>query len=147
MKPRKNPPPRFKKFMRAARTGGSNSVISLHTIKTPEQLPGVVLAAIGGNHEAQLLTRIIEMWVKQLVKTLPGEAPLCGTCDHEFSWPSACPAALVVAMPYANNHNDAVVTGLCTTCVVRAGDDLSPLALKVWHKILPGAEVLPEGTA
>jgi hypothetical protein len=123
----------------------SKGVMEMEIIKTPEQLPQLMLAMCNDDLDAQRKALIINDWLSVLNRARPGTATLCGRCPHEFSRTSL-PAAMMIATPFAGTIPQAVVLGICETCCEQVGwDNMPDFALQLWRKISPQAYVTPIG--
>ena len=86
-------------------------------------------------------------WLNWSATAKRGEAPLCLSCDAEFSGVTR-PAAFAMVVPFANPAA-ALVSGICVDCAARAqsNDGLMASALRGWRAAWPDLHTVEGGRA
>jgi hypothetical protein len=94
----------------------------------------------------------IGQWLATTGKLAPGNAPLCLTCETEFSRGAPKPAAFLITTPYSKtwgcDKTAVLVSGVCAPCSARSDADLLAHARELWLQNNPGSFEMPsEGHA
>jgi hypothetical protein len=88
--------------------------------------------------------RVIASWIGALI--VGDHAPLCMSCDTEFKFRNAPPAAFMLLFPFRDNPEIGSATGICERCAARSDDELMEAALAfVRGSLLPDARRLEPG--
>jgi hypothetical protein len=138
-------PKDMKKFLKDARHHKSKPGVALHVqLILQTDSPGLIAAAFSGDVTAERLVLIIDRWLKITAAAPPGNRSLCinDDCAVEFSG-TQMPVAFMITQAFNDKAKQMVVGGLCEACFTRvtSADELDDLALKMWRKILPDAQI------
>ena len=104
-------------------------------------------SAASGDARGAAIMRALNDWLSWSATAKRGEAPLCLSCDAEFSGVTK-PAAFALAVPFANPVA-ALVSGICGNCAARAqrSDGLVASALRGWRAVWPDLRAVEAGRA
>ncbi len=116
-------------------------------IVTPPDIRLALDAAATGDPRAAAIMQALNDWLTWSATARPGDAPLCLSCDVEFTG-GAVPTVFAMAVPFANPVA-ALVSGVCYDCAARArrGDGLMASALRGWRAVWPDLRAVEGGRA
>jgi hypothetical protein len=120
----------MREFHRQTRKGGGAFEA---TIIRPEHVPGL---------EERYLKTIHE-WFKVV---RGGRGLLCLACDHEFT-PTDTPLAFCFTLPFYDEADKAIVTGICEKCSLKDDAELLEIAYQGFKKLGLADRRLQTGTA
>jgi hypothetical protein len=108
------------------------------TIIRPEHIPALILAG-----EERYLKTIAEWF-----KAVRGRHlhPLCLACDHEFT-SAATPPAFCFALPFYDEADQAILTGICEKCSLKDDAALLEIAYQGFKELGMANRKLEPGTA
>jgi hypothetical protein len=100
-----------------------------------EQVLSAMMAAAGGNVDAETVVRTVLSFVSSCAEIPPGDpnAPQCVSCERTFDAASPFPEALTITLPLKGGV--AVATGVCAECAKRSDHELKAEQLRQLQKI------------
>src|SRR5262249_12341542 len=122
----------IKQFMRY-----TQGAVDCRLITTDDLL---YLATVGP-HRSTTMAKAFLQWTAMAVKSMPGDGPLCLTCDSEFGPGRAIPAAFWLQIPFAKRWKVTVISGVCPVCFTR-GDCVDRILAGMRQRI-PDLQVMP----
>ena len=89
--------------------------------------------------------RTIDEWLK--VVREGQQRPLCLACDHEFTVHNEQPFAFCFALPFYDDADQAIVTGICGNCAEKDDAELMEIAYQGFKELGLANRKLETGTA
>jgi hypothetical protein len=116
-----------------------------YSIIGPRDLLNIIGGAMRNDPHAMMVAKAINMWLSSAHDLGPGEAHQCLLCSREFI--EEMPLAFAVVTPFARVCPRALVSGICSDCVVKT-EDLYAAAMREWrNSIWPGLRPIDGGQA
>jgi hypothetical protein len=111
------------------------------SIHDPDNVAWIFNAALRGDLEAQKLAGIITSWAARMIRSPPGEKPLCvccdSTCHDDPEW------SVAIAAPYASEGGRAIVAAICPDCAAR--DEINDIVARDMANFCGGGYRRPGG--
>jgi len=113
------------------------------TIVKREEFADLMIAGTNGDATAVATVRSNRRLAQQRHHYERSEASLCLDCDTSFV-DGVLPEAFAVVTPFAASGH-ALVSGICSACVARCGDDLMAATAQRWRIIWPDLRIIEGG--